>query len=78
MTPLRALFSDALLKPKHHYLLHYPELKFRPLIRLWSLRFKGESHFSVLPLPLPYPFVLPLALVPRNRVVSSRGENIPL
>ncbi len=29
---------------------------------------KGESHFSV----------LPLALVPRNRVLSVRGENIPL
>ncbi len=27
--------------------------------------------------PFPYPFVLPLALVPRNRVVSARGENIP-
>ncbi len=26
----------------------------------------------------PFPFVLPLALVPRNRVVSARGENIPL
>ncbi len=30
------------------------------------------------PFPFPYPFVLPLALVPRNRVVSARGENIPL
>ncbi len=30
------------------------------------------------PFPFPYPFVLPLALVPRNRVVSARGVNIPL
>ncbi len=30
------------------------------------------------PFPFPYPFVLPLALVPRNRVVSARGENTPL
>ncbi len=30
------------------------------------------------PFPFPYPFVLPLALVPRNQVVSARGENIPL
>ncbi len=32
------------------------------------------------PISLSYPFVfvLPLALVPRNRVVSARGENIPL
>ncbi len=29
-------------------------------------------------LSYPFPFVLPLALVPRNRVVSARGENIPL
>ncbi len=29
------------------------------------------------PFPFPYPFVLPLALVPRNRVVNARGENIP-
>ncbi len=29
---------------------------------------RGESHFSV----------LPLTLVPRNRVVSARGENTPL
>ncbi len=28
--------------------------------------------------PFPFPFVLPLALVPRNQVVSARGENIPL
>ncbi len=31
-------------------------------------RSKGESHFSV----------LPLAFVPRNQVLSARGENIPL
>ncbi len=30
------------------------------------------------PFPFPYPFVLPLALVPQNRVVSARGVNIPL
>ncbi len=24
-----------------------------------------------------FPFILPLALVPRNRVVSARGKNIP-
>ncbi len=29
-------------------------------------------------LSYPFPFVLPLALVPWNRVVSARGENIPL
>ncbi len=30
------------------------------------------------PFPFPFPFILPLALVPRNRVVSARGVNIPL
>ncbi len=29
-------------------------------------------------LSYPFPFVSPLALVPWNRVVSARGENIPL
>ncbi|KAG1948860.1 immunoglobulin lambda-1 light chain-like [Pimephales promelas] len=36
----RQLFPNEPLKPKHHYLLHYPELitHFGPLIRLWTLR----------------------------------------
>lgn len=34
-------FPNKPLKPKHHYLVHYPELilQFGPLIRLWTLRF---------------------------------------
>ncbi len=36
------------------------------------------GRVRVNPISLSYPFVLPLALVPRNRVVSARGENIPL
>lgn len=45
---LRAtLFPDAPLKPKHHFLLHYPELtlKFGPLIRLWTLRFESKHTY---------------------------------
>ena len=42
------LFPDQRLKPKHHYLLHYPRLmiEFDPLIRLWTLRFKNHSYFK--------------------------------
>ncbi len=45
-----------------------------------SVNFGRHFWFSlrVNPISLSYPFVLPLALVPRNRVVSARGENIPL
>ena len=41
------LFPDKPLKPKHHYLLHYPGLilHFGPLIRLWTLRFESKHSF---------------------------------
>lgn len=41
------LFPDHPLKPKHHYLCHYPELilQFGPLIRLWTLRFESKHTF---------------------------------
>ena len=43
----RQLFPNEPLKPKHHYLLHYPELiaHFGPLIRLWTLRFESKHTF---------------------------------
>lgn len=42
-----ALFPDTLIKPKHHFLLHYPDLilKFGPLIRLWTLRFESKHTY---------------------------------
>uniref|UniRef100_A0A8C2HRA9 Uncharacterized protein n=1 Tax=Cyprinus carpio TaxID=7962 RepID=A0A8C2HRA9_CYPCA len=42
-----SMFPDHPLKPKHHYLLHYPDLilKFGPLIRLWTLRFESKHSF---------------------------------
>ncbi len=40
---------------------------------LFKLLVEGETSLSY-----PYPFILPLVRVPRNRVVSARGENIPL
>ncbi len=39
---------------------------------------KLRLRVNPISLSYPFPFVLPLALVPRNRVVSARGENIPL
>uniref|UniRef100_A0A672HZP7 Uncharacterized protein n=1 Tax=Salarias fasciatus TaxID=181472 RepID=A0A672HZP7_SALFA len=35
------------LKPKHHYLSHYPDLTihFGPLIRLWTLRFESKHTY---------------------------------
>lgn len=41
------LFPNKPLKPKHHYLQHYPELiyQFGPLIRLWTLRFESKHSY---------------------------------
>ena len=41
------LFPSAPLKPKHHYLCHYPPLiiHFGPLIQLWTLRFESKHTF---------------------------------
>ena len=40
-------FPDTPLKPKHHYLYHYPELilAFGPLVRLWTLRFESKHTY---------------------------------
>lgn len=40
------LFPDP-LKPKHHFLCHYPTLifQFGPLIRLWTLRFESKHSY---------------------------------
>lgn len=41
------LFHSEKLKPKHHYLLHYPSLimRFGPLIRLWTMRFESKHSY---------------------------------
>lgn len=43
----RRLFPDVQLRPKHHYLIHYPYLirQFGPLIRTWTLRFESKHRF---------------------------------
>lgn len=41
------VFPDVNLKPKHHYLEHYPYLirKFGPLVALWTMRFEAKHSF---------------------------------
>lgn len=41
------LFPDTLLRPKHHFLTHYPDLivKFGPLIKVWTLRFESKHQY---------------------------------
>jgi hypothetical protein len=43
----QALFPEHTLKPKHHYLTHYPWLvqQFGPLIRLWTMRFESKHSY---------------------------------
>lgn len=43
----KALFPDINLRPKHHYLRHYPGLilKFGPLIRVWTMRFESKHSY---------------------------------
>ena len=41
------IFPDMSVKPKFHYLTHYPELmlEFGPLIHAWTLRFEGQHDY---------------------------------
>ena len=43
----RQLFLEETLKPKQHYLLHYPRCITRvaPLVRLWCMRFEAKHNF---------------------------------
>lgn len=43
----KEMFPDCKLKPKHHYIVHYPAfiLKFGPLIRLWTMRFESKHSY---------------------------------
>ena len=42
-----AMFPEQKLRPKHHYLLHYPQLiiQLGPMIRLWTMRFESKHTF---------------------------------
>ncbi|PIK45680.1 hypothetical protein BSL78_17458 [Apostichopus japonicus] len=41
------LFPDRHLKPKHHFMLHYPEAirRIGPVINFWCMRFEGKHFF---------------------------------
>ena len=41
------LFPERALRPKHHYLCHYPQLimNFGPLMRVWTMRFESKHSF---------------------------------
>ena len=43
----KALFPDINLRPKHHFMRHYPGLilKFGPLIRVWTMRFESKHSY---------------------------------
>ena len=42
-----SLFPEKPLRPKHHFLAHYPRLilQFGPLIRVWTLRFESKHSY---------------------------------
>lgn len=44
---LKEAFPDFKLRPKHHYVEHYPDLvrRFGPLVHLWTMRFEGKHRF---------------------------------
>lgn len=44
---LLEVFPDFKIRPKHHYVEHYPELIrcFGPLVHLWTMRFEGKHRF---------------------------------
>ena len=43
----KALFPEINLRPKHHFLRHYPGLilKFGPLMRVWAMRFESKHSY---------------------------------
>lgn len=44
---LQSTFPDFRLRPKHHFVEHYPQLvrKFGPLSEVWTMRFEGKHKF---------------------------------
>lgn len=44
---LQEVFPSLRLRPKHHYIEHYPCLMkcFCPLVHLWTMRFEGKHKF---------------------------------
>lgn len=44
---LKEVFPNVTLRPKHHYVEHYPDLIrcFGPVVHLWTIRFEGKHRF---------------------------------
>lgn len=44
---LKEVFPNFVLRPKHHYMEHYPQLirMYGPLRNLWTIRFEGKHKF---------------------------------
>ena len=47
LTAYYTVFPEVTMKPKFHYLVHYPELllEFGPLVYVWTLRFEGKHNY---------------------------------
>lgn len=43
----RKLFPNVPLRPKHHYMIHYPSLilRYGPLIKVWAMRFESKHSY---------------------------------
>lgn len=70
----KSMFPDYPLRPKHHYMLHYPDLilKFGPLIRLWTLRFESKHcYFRDCARKLHYFIHLSKTLAERHQFLQS-------
>lgn len=52
---LQTTFPDFRLRPKHHYIKHYPEMikAFGPISDVWIMRFEGKHKFFKLSFVMP-------------------------
>ncbi|XP_076061631.1 uncharacterized protein LOC143037379 [Oratosquilla oratoria] len=68
------IFPNINLRPKHHFLCHYPELivRFGPLIRLWTMRFESKhSYFKKCARGLHNLKDLPKSLAKRHQLLQA-------
>ncbi|XP_076037551.1 uncharacterized protein LOC143022999 [Oratosquilla oratoria] len=68
------IFPNINLRPKHHFLCHYPELivRFGPLIRLWTMRFESKhSYFKKCGRGLHNLKNLPKSLAKRHQLLQA-------
>lgn len=79
----KEIFKDAKLKPKHHFLVHYPKLilEFGPLVHLWCMRFEAKHlYFKRVAQISKNTKNLPLTLAQRHQqlqcIYNSKQERI--